>query len=331
LVISVSYSIISSFLSNSAIEIFSISILVAMISIFPIRLPNRFFYTFDFVPMFYILLNYGWSAAIIPAIVSLLALDFNSGRRRTFKWFRFLVNLGCLNIAALTGYLLLNQLLGNNMIFLTMFLFFLTFDLISFCLNKGIQISVLGTAVLTKPSYNEIIHTLIFIVVSTIITYQIYQTETLNGLVQQCIFFASLLYIFAYISKKYIEQVHLNEESQLGYEMCFDSADQVLITIDINGIIENSNSRTAHILGYPKSVITGTPLWDIVIESTATQEAFNRAVTGLPQQMDVDFKCEDKEIIRLKGVLVPYTRNKKVSGVYYVGRTLDSEICQCIH
>jgi PAS domain S-box-containing protein len=311
-------------LHDNPLEMIAIILLISLLLASPIKLPNQFYYTFDTIPSAYLMLKYEWTYAIFPSIIGLLFLHYQT-RVGPPNWFRLFVNLGMYCIAIGIGYLAIQQLGLHINIFVVLLLFSII-DLVSYALKKGIQISVLGAPVLIKPSFSDLFSWTTFVVVSSIFTSHLYQADTMLELVQEVIFTALLLYIFSRVSKKYVDQMQINEESRLSYEMCLDNTDQVFITMDKNGKIEAFNSITEHLLGYSKNDIIGSSIWDFVKETTITQEAFSRAAKGLPEHIIIKFKLQDGDLTRLKGALVPCTRNKKVAGVYFIGQTIEAEV-----
>lgn len=316
---------ISIFLSDSALEIVAVSLLASIIGIFPIRLPNQFFYSFDIIPVIYISIQYGWMYAILPAFISLLVLQYRYSPKRTFNTLRFFITLGMYVIALFAGQVFF-LFLGDPDSFFKMLIFIALLDMISLLLKRGIQASILGTPLFVRPTSADLLYIFIFIVFSSIISFALYNTETGPELIREVIFAAILLFLLSVITNKYVDQMLLTEEMRVGYEMCLQAADQIFLLIDRKGIIQTVNNIAEHALGYSKTNIIGASIWQFTCENTELmQQAVNRTLEGAAESAVFRFTGRTGDIVTVQAVLLPFTQYKKVAGVYLVGRAGTSD------
>lgn len=310
------FSVFSLFFDERAWIIFGSAVLASLISLYPIRLPSHFFYTFDLVAIGFIALTYGWKFAILPAAISLLALNqFN----RRHRWFRFVVNLGLYTIVVLVGYLLIHYLQFPADRIWTVLLLYAVFDVVSFVLNRTVQVSVLGLSVITKPDKSEVFHSFVFIIIGSIILYRLLRLSSAIDWIMELILTGLLLYFFAKIANQYFNQLQMHEDSNLSFEQCFNATNQILITVTPDGKVTSINSVAEQLLGYSLNQSTPQTLWSILSDpEESVRLSFQKALSGVPEKVTAALLEASGAARTVQATLVPFTREKKVAGMYLI-------------
>lgn len=312
---------VSLFRSDNPWEIWACSLIVTVIGLFQIKLQNRFYYSFDIVPAAYLAIKFGWMLAPIPSCISLILLQLRTNPGRTLHPFRFFISLGMYALSLSVGQIWIRYT-GSAVSLAEVFIYLMIMDIVSLFIQRCLQSSVLGSPLFAKPSKHDVLHVTMSILVSSVLLVRLLETETWMELLRESALDAVLLYLLSLLSKQYIDQLNLTEELRIGYEMCFDITGQLIITLDRNGKILHMNPHAEQLFGFTPSTIAGIFLWEFP-GLAHTKDMFHHAVTGVPEQRECPYTDPNGTITLLQAAFIPYTRNKKVSGVYFVGRILD--------
>lgn len=311
-------------ISENSGELLLVSLSVALIGLFPIRLPNRFYYTFDHIPKFYLAMVYDWKIAIIPSLISMIAVnvhDFSNFKRNSRKHiFRLFVSLGLFMFPLFVVYLGLHLTTITNPL-LKVMLVAIAADLFSLSMNKSVQISILGWSVIRKPTLKSTLYPVLFILLSTILLYRLVQAESRSDLAMEIFFSCINIFIIFVISKSAVDHQIRAMELKEGFELSLTSVGQLFLLIDMKGMIANANSIMEQALGTTSTALNKQPLWDIVLEPNADlQNLFQAAAEGIPQKVSLSLIHANGHPVPLTASFVPHFQSKKVTGIYLVGR-----------
>jgi PAS domain S-box-containing protein len=304
-------------LTESPLEILIISFITALIVFFPVKLHNHFDYSFDIVCVVYLMIRFDWSLAILPTCICLLYLQY---QKRRFDPFRLFLTFGMYTIAILVGQFLI-IFWGTPSNILKMLIFIALIDMVSLLLIKGVQSSILGTPLFNKPSAVDIFHGSIPVIFTSILTLRFLETRTTLELFQEVIFAVVLLYLISLLSNKHMESLQFTEELRVGYEMCLQSNGQIFLHVDHNGLIQSFNSIAEQMLGYSKDTVIGTSIWKLPeFDSEHLRDSFKKTLQGFSGTTELLLTGLSGDAVSIRAELLPFTKNKKVSGVYVVGR-----------
>lgn len=301
-------------------EIWVCSLLVTVIGLFQIKLQNRFYYSFDIVPAAYLAIKFGWMLAPIPSCISLILLQLRTNPGRTVHPFRFFISLGMYVLSLSAGQLWI-RFTGSVVSLAEGFIYLMILDMVSLFIQRCLQSSVLGSPLFAKPSKHDVLHVAMSVLVSSILLARLLETETWMELLRESVLDAVLLYLLSLLSKQYIDQLNLTEELRIGYELCIEATDRILIRTDGEGRILALNAVAEKTFGCSQDTVVGMPIWEWTSSSGSgdIRETLRQAMNGLTMPITVCLSVSGKNALSVPVTLLPYTRNKAVIGVYFVG------------
>lgn len=320
-IVSLLFSIFSLLQSEKIWVLLGVTVLISLISLFPIRLPNQFFYSFDLITTSYMLLKYDWKFAILPASICLITINLLTGRNILF---RYCVNLGLYTVTIAAGLALLTIFPLPKEHIVTIAVLYAITDIISYLANKSIHISILGFSVMVRPSKSETLHILMFILIGSLVLYRLVQAKTAQDMIMEILLTGMLLYLIYFISNKYFQQIRFSEESTSVFERCFDATNQILVTLHTDGTLSAANSVSQQIMKAPFERTSDQTLWDLFPSCSETiRISFHNALSGATIKVHLPLMKQVGTSNTLQATLVPFTRDKKIVGIYLIGQ-LDS-------
>lgn len=297
---------------------------VSMIGLFPIKLPNHLTYSFGHIPALYLLLVYGWKFAMLPcliAIVSIILQNFSTySKNLKSRLFRIFVSSGMYFFSYSSIYLVIHHSDVESPALLAIISTILI-DLFTFTMNKTIQMSLLGRMVFTKLRWKAEPLPLLFILLSSVLLYQIYVTDDYSNLAREAFMVTLILYILSFISNMAVRLKFEADELKTGYELTYTAARQLFISLDLQGRITEANTIAEQILERPHMELKDRVLWELESESGSSIIGhFQDAVKGTVQESELALLLAEDRLIKLPVSFVPIFKNMKVNGVYLVGR-----------
>ncbi|WP_438444264.1 hypothetical protein [Gorillibacterium sp. sgz5001074] len=303
------------FTSESPWIILLVCLGLSFITLFPVKLPNGFFYTFDHIPAGYLIMASDWKLAIIPPIVGLIAISIRY--RAKFRPFRLFVTLGMYSIAFFAASYI-EPMPQPSHSFIHVIAMVITIELMNLALNKGIQASVLGTNMLNTLTWIPNMYHISFNLFSCLLIFRLIHTESYLDLIQEIVFSCLTLFILTLLSRIALQQQTLSGELREDMQRLFSSTERIFWTLDLQGRIQSSNTYSEILLGI--NIRPGTYIWDLSVESEELKRFFPPSSAWTTAEVELHLCPPDQHnTIRLTAILSPYFRNNRMAGIYLVG------------
>ncbi|WP_438444266.1 hypothetical protein [Gorillibacterium sp. sgz5001074] len=306
---------------------------ISLLGLFPIRLPNRFWYTFDHISALYIVIVYDWKLAIIPSMICMLSLAlkgyFSEHRDIKLILYRFLVTIGSFTFSIyVTGviYYSFSHFVQNTIILVT--LLTIIIDLISNLLNKSIQVSILGWSVLSYNSFIPSLFPTVFCILSSTFLYRLYLSDSFSETLLEVSICSLTIYILSIVAKIAVDQKSQSDELLESLKNSYTSTRQIFIHLDLHGKILSSNTIAEQTIGLSNSSMSNQSIWNYVVgNSHNIMQCFDQAIAGISGEINLTLQNSENQLIPVQVSFVPHFRNKQVAGIFLVGRLWDLSIC----
>lgn len=315
-------------LSGRAWELAAVILGVSILTLFPVKLPNHFWYAFDHIAKLYLLWNYDWKIALLPSIIGLLAMnltDFSNFKRNTrSQCYQFIVSMGMYAISLSIMSVIYHHAEFNNTYIMVGVLVFFS-ELISLLLNKIVHVSILGWSVLGNGSWRWGFYPTIFFFLSCIFLYRLVQTDSYYELGEELLFTSVTLFLLSVIARTAVDHQFRADGLQESLESRYSATGQLFIQLDLKGRISYANTIAERILGIPSEAMGRGSLWNYLKEQDGSGLLhFNQAAEGLSGEWETSLGTADGSTVPAILTFFPYLHNKKVTGIFLTGRMLRS-------
>lgn len=302
------------------LELLLVCLGIALVTLFPIRLPDGFYYTFDHIAAAYLLLTYDWRVAVLPTIIGLLSISVRMKAR--FRPFRFFVSLGmCWIPVAIASHLPIGLLLHTP--FFQVCLVVLLIDGSTLLLNRGIQASILGKSLLRQFSWKPSWYQAAFSMLSAVLVFRLTRSEGYVEMAQELLFSCLTVFLLSYIAKLALHHQSRFDETKESLEQGFTATGHLILRLDREGRILTANSIALQSLQPGSSPLELQFLRDLVQEHPEEVDALMRTTAeGGSSERSVLFRSTGLAPIRVEASFLPYVRDKKVAGILVVGKII---------
>lgn len=310
--------------SGRAWELLLLSMVLSIVSFFPIKLPNRFWYSFDHIAAGYLLIEFDWKMAIIPSIIGMIALNLHSfsklKQNLIQQIFRFFVSLGMYSISLFAATMIMHFSKSSN-ILVEVSLIIFTLDISSLIINKSVHMSILGRSVLSKVTFKSSLYPSIFLILSILLSYQLVNTDTYPQLIHEVIFCGLIILVIFIIAKVAVSHEVLAEERRLDFEQSLTATGQLLLILDLQGRILSTNPVTEQLLKMSDESLKKLSVYKLSHDQRdKIQQYFSEAVSGVTQSTMLILVDSELNPVPIEASFVPFFRNKQVAGIYLLGR-----------
>ncbi|MFC4769424.1 putative bifunctional diguanylate cyclase/phosphodiesterase [Effusibacillus consociatus] len=308
-------------------EFLLVTALIALLDLFPIRMPSKDLYSAGSIGLLYLLFAFDFQSCVFAFIIGTLILFLKeSGSPRKIKWFRYFVTLGMFFVSAGAA-LAVIRLTENFNLVLQVVLAVSAFEIVNSLLFIGIMATV-SQASFVQKFRRKLSELALPILVSTVVLSRLVTVSDLGQLLFEVIYNGFFLLVIIFFSSQYFKQIASKEErleeSDQRYKSLYEHNPDAVYWYDLKGKFLGANPATQKILGYTTEDLGVTHIRSIVAKEDIkkTIERFMEAARGVPQNYEIAAHHKDGHRVELNVTNLPIVVRGKIVGVYGIAKDI---------
>lgn len=292
-----------------------------------IQLPNGQYYSINTVGSIYLLYQYGPIQATVPALIGVLTFFLlHSKSLIKINWFRLITSYGMLIISAIIAWFI-EKVLDTPYLFFNVFILVIAFDGVNLFLKKALVKSIRGGPLFQIPTPQAIFNFMLPVFVLGLVVVQLSLSESFGMWLWNLGLTSFFVMIIFYLTSSYSKQVDTVKESSQRLRSLYENNPDIVMTVDTQGLIIESNPMLDRVLGFRRETILGQSIFNLVDHSVRDElrEAYKKHSMDIPVTVEVPILHADGTSREFFVTLVPTILNNNVVGSYIIGKDITAE------